>query len=191
MCIRTQYVAGTVTVMALLLTMTGCQGLNTTKQTTETRATANDITRVQAFWTDTVLQDNGHPIARGFAGRVHLYNRSSEESVQATGTITIFTFDDEKKTKKPQYTWEFDETQIVKIQKKTDLGWSYSFWIPWESGSDPKNCSVVVRYTSPKGRHIISPSARVRLPALPKNPDLQRSQQTDSTALRSSRSADR
>ena len=191
MCIRKQHVAGTMTVMALLLTMTGCQGINTTKQTTETRATANDVNRVQAFWTDTVLQDNGQPIARGFAGRVHLYNRSSEESVQATGTITIFTFDDDRKTKKPQYTWQFDETQIVKIQKKTDLGWSYSFWIPWDSGSAPQNCSVVVRYTSPKGRHIISPSARVRLPALPGNPDLQPSQQKNSTALRPSRSTGR
>jgi len=125
-------------------------------------------TRMTDFWTDTVLYQPGLPGVRGFGGRIMFYNDSSESPIMVDGTLTVFAYDESQgqvSYSAPDKKYIFTAEQLPKHYSKSELGPSYSFWLPWdEVGGPRKKICLIARFEPVKGHIIVSQPCRKVLP---------------------------
>jgi hypothetical protein len=153
--------------MLLLAWSAGCAGLEEIAPAASKEPPTGAVARIEALWKESVLEQMGRPVARGFSGRVYLFGREGDAPITAPGEIAVYTFDDGDASGEPTAIWRFSSEELKKVREKTMLGWSYALWIPWEAGTEEHDCTVIVRYRSPEGRVAASSPGRVRLPPLP------------------------
>jgi hypothetical protein len=124
--------------------------------------------RTTAFWTDSVLNQGGLPGVSGFGARVLFYGTDDETPIIVDGSLTVYGYDDtdghEHST--PARKFVFPAEYLEKHYSKSDLGHSYSIWIPWQEASGPqRQISLILRFESRKGGAIvISEMSRHTLP---------------------------
>ena len=111
--------------------------------------------RMIDLWTFTVMTQEGLPPVRGLGGRVMFYNDKEEEPVAADGAFTVFAFDEtdgEITYCSPDKKYVFTPEQLSKHYSKSELGHSYSFWLPWDEvgGPEQKIC-LIARFQPKKG----------------------------------------
>ncbi len=125
---------------------------------------------IAVVWTDTVLNTPGLPPVRGFGGRVMFFDRPSEEQVKVSGKLLIYAYDESDNgtiTNVPDRKYVFPASQLEKLYGKTDLGPSYSVWIPWDkAGGERKRISLLARFESDSGSVTISEMSRHLLPGV-------------------------
>jgi len=127
--------------------------------------------RIVDVWTDDVLHQSGQPSKRGFGGRFMFYNRESESPVKVEGALTVYLFDDRCEDPlrgKPIHKYIFPVEALEKHYSKSELGHSYSFWLPVdEVGGVERTLTVIARF-EPKvgGKVMAKPSTHV-LPGRP------------------------
>jgi len=162
----------------LLILMGGCAPLELSKgislslwqpkpQTPETMAD---------FWTEYLHRQGGQRTVRGFGGRVMFYGRTAGEPIVVDGTLTVYAFDDSKGEPNEQAAdkkYVFTREQLAKHYSKSELGHSYSFWLPWdEVGGDEKKITLITRFDDVGGKVVMSKPAKQTLfgvqPALEK-----------------------
>ncbi|WP_442511464.1 hypothetical protein SH528x_003145 [Novipirellula sp. SH528] len=121
--------------------------------------------KMAATWTpDTLVQTNRTP-TRGFGGRIFFYNEKSH-AVPVDGTLVVHGFDDqadssEKATKR----FEFTPEQFTRHFSQSDLGASYSIWVPWDAvGGDARRISLVASFKTQEGVTVQGVPATVMLP---------------------------
>lgn len=121
--------------------------------------------KLAVTWTpDTIIQTGRTP-TRGFGGRVFFYDDKSK-SVPVEGTLIVHGFDDSagndnSSTKR----FEFTPEQFTRHFSQSDLGASYSIWIPWDAiGGNQKRISLVTSFKSTSGRPIQGIPATMMLP---------------------------
>lgn len=128
-------------------------------------------TRMTDFWTDTVLYQPGLPGVRGFGGRIMFYNDSSESPIMVEGTLTVFAYDESRgqvSYSAPDKKYIFTPEQLPKHYSQSELGHSYSFWLPWdEVGGPRKKICLIARFEPLKGHMIVSQPCRKVLPGEP------------------------
>lgn len=128
-------------------------------------------TRMTDFWTDTVLYQPGLPGVRGFGGRIMFYNDSGETPIMVEGTLTVFAYDESRgqvSYSAPDKKYIFTPEQLPKHYSKSELGPSYSFWLPWdEVGGPRKKICLIARFEPVKGHMIVSSPCRKVLPGEP------------------------
>lgn len=128
-------------------------------------------TRMTDFWTDTVLYQPGLPGVRGFGGRIMFYNDASESPIMVEGTLTVFAYDESRgqvSYSAPDRKYIFTAEQLPKHYSKSELGHSYSFWLPWdEVGGPRKKICLIARFEPRKGHMIVSQPCRKVLPGEP------------------------
>ena len=120
--------------------------------------------KIVAIWTDTVLyQPNQQPV-RGFGGRLMFYEADKEQPVKADGAVVIYAFDEtdrDPNNAKPDRKYVFTPEQMPSHYSmakfgKSDLGHSYSVWLPWdEVGGLRKEISLVVRFEPKDGASVV------------------------------------
>ena len=116
--------------------------------------------RIVAVWTDTVMHHGvpGRTARRGFGGRLMFYGDRGDDSVKVDGTLVIYAFDENGRLPsdvKPDKKYVFTAEQLPKYYSKSDLGHSYSVWLPWgELGGQQKEISLIVRFL-PKGGPVV------------------------------------
>ena len=121
--------------------------------------------KIAATWTPDTLIQTGRTPTRGFGGRVFFYDERSRP-VPVEGTLTVHGFDDsaadlESGAKKFVFTPE----QFTRHFGQTDLGASYSVWIPWDAvGGDQKKISLVTSFQPAQGDTIQGVPATLLLP---------------------------
>ncbi len=112
---------------------------------------------------------------RGFGGRVMFYTRNQKESIKVEGTLTVYAFDDSKKhfqNSNPDRKYVFLPDQLEDHYSKSDIGHSYSIWIPWdEVGGDQKQISLIARFEPKEGTTIMTESSRKLLPGITRKHD--------------------
>jgi len=93
--------------------------------------------KVVAMWKDTILYraDQPQPV-RGFGGRLMFYGEKSEKPVKVEGTLTVYAFDEthsKKEDPRPTRKYVFTAEQFALHYSKSDIGHSYSVWLPWDA----------------------------------------------------------
>lgn len=127
--------------------------------------------RMVDVWTDDILHQAGQPSKRGFGGRFMFYNNESEEPIKVDGRLTVYLFDDrceDPLKEKPIHKFVFPIETFQKHYSKSDLGHSYSFWLPVdEVGGVEKRLTIIARFDPKVGAKVLSKPSTCVLPGRP------------------------
>jgi len=103
--------------------------------------------KMAVTWTPDTLMQTGRTTTRGFGGRIFFYDEKSR-AVPVEGTLIVHGFDEN--TSNPETAvkrYEFTPEQFTRHFSTTDLGASYSVWIPWDAvGGEPSRISLVASF---------------------------------------------
>jgi hypothetical protein len=168
--------------LLLLLTLvaTGCQSFNFSdrfdlKRKIPWKRDEKEIregvpTRIVATWTDAVLHRPGQA-ERGFGGRLYFYDNKGTDPIDVEGQLVVYAFDETNRDptdNRPSRRYVFPPGQFEQHRSESDLGVSYSVWLPWDGAQDgaPVDISLIARFEPPagKGNLITSDQTRQRLP---------------------------
>ena len=123
------------------------------------------------IWTDAVRHTPGQPAERGFGGRIMFFARKEGKPVAVDGTLTVYAFDADDKDLKhvaPLKKYVFPVDTLAKHYSKSELGHSYSFWLPWgETGGPEQRVSLIARFEPIGGPILMSQATRHLLPGMP------------------------
>ena len=116
--------------------------------------------RMTEVWTDAVLQQQGKPGVRGFGGRILFFTAANDEPVRVDGTLTVFVFDEVNQNPRnpvPERKFVFRREDLAKHYSKSELGHSYSVWLPWdEVGGPQRRLSLVTRFEPADGPVVLA-----------------------------------
>lgn len=121
--------------------------------------------KMAATWTPDTLTQTGRTPTRGFGGRIFFYNERSQP-VPVDGTLVVHGFDDSGETEERKLKrFEFTPEQFTRHFSQTDLGASYSVWLPWDAvGGDQRRISLVASFKTSEGEVVQGIPATVLLP---------------------------
>src|SRR5215471_323342 len=115
--------------------------------------------RLVGAWTDTVMTQPGQKPQRGFGGRVTFYDKEGKKPILVDGQLVVYTFDEagrQQTDNKPTRRYVFPGDQMPLHMSKSDMGASYSFWLPWDDVGGPKTeVSLICRF-EPKGGGVVT-----------------------------------
>lgn len=142
--------------------------------------------RMVPVWTHSVMNRAGQSSQRGFGGRVTFFGADNQTPVLVDGQLTVYAFDDENPdpdNPAPEKKFIFPRDRLASHQSESNLGPSYSFWLPWdEVGGPQRKLSLIGRFDDGEGRVILSQPASMMLPGKV-TPDRLKVTQTPATAL--------
>jgi hypothetical protein len=107
-------------------------------------------TQLAAIWTPDTLTMTGKPPTRGFGGRLYFYNADSK-AISVEGELIVHGYEESKILGKAQpgkreadKTFVFTKEQFSSHFSPSELGASYSVWIPWdgEEGIQREICLI-------------------------------------------------
>lgn len=127
-----------------------------------------DPDRIVATWVNTVRQTPGAPSERGFGGRLYFYDKGADP-IAVEGRLVVYAFDEsnrEATDHRPTRRYIFPADQLSKNMSVSDIGPSYSFWLPWGSAEEAStDVSLIARFEPIRGGGlVVSDQARQRLP---------------------------
>ncbi len=120
--------------------------------------------KMAVTWTPDIILRTGATPTRGFGGRIFFYDEKTrpvpvegELAVQAIRTLP----GEEPELKRYAFTPE----QFTKHYSNSDLGASYSIWIPWDAaGGEETKITLVPSFKTKAGRLLQGTSSVVNLP---------------------------
>ncbi|SMP58499.1 hypothetical protein SAMN06265222_10655 [Neorhodopirellula lusitana] len=121
--------------------------------------------KLAAVWSPETLTQAGRVPTRGFGGRVFFYDEKSRP-VPVEGTLVVHGFKEDHESEKPDVKrYEFTPEQFTKHFSSTDLGASYSVWIPWDAvGGRQERVALVASFKTATGKTLQGSSTTVLLP---------------------------
>ena len=124
--------------------------------------------RIVDVWSDGVLSEPGMPSVRGFGGRIMFYGSEDKKPVIVDGTFTVCAFDEADRDTGyavPEKKYVFLPEHLPKHYSKSELGHSYSFWLPWdEVGGPERRITLIARFEPKKGTPVLSKPCTKTLP---------------------------
>lgn len=128
--------------------------------------------KMAAIWSPAVYNEAGKPPTRGLGGRIYFYN-ANNNPIAVDGQLVVYAYDDsvpKQDTNTPDRKYVFTAEQFTQHLKPTELGASYSVWLPWDEAGKPQaEVSLVPIFTAANGQLTIGQSSRNTLPG-PKTP---------------------
>lgn len=170
--------------LALLMAASGCSMTkktgNATKPTTDWKSAFKKESskpgeygvpeRMAVIWTDSIASAGGVSSVRGFGGRVYFYDGAGDP-IRVDGEMSVYAFDDtdgEDKTM-PDRVYRFTREDFQKHFGETQLGPSYSIWLPWDKmGGDQKSIALLPMFKTAENQVVKSEQSLNFLPG--KNP---------------------
>jgi hypothetical protein len=167
--------------VALLLTTVGCttftknlQSANDTLpwnvEAAKTRKLDSTPVRIAAVWTHDIVNVPGSKPVQGFGGRIYFYNHE-QKAIKVDGELVVYTFDDTDASQQgvanrnPDRKFVFRADQLQTHLSDSELGPSYSFWIPWqEFGGEQRLISLVPVFMPIEGRNVTGHFSKTSLP---------------------------
>jgi hypothetical protein len=123
--------------------------------------------RMVVLWTPSILNEPGMPPTRGFGGRVYFYDENSE-TIPVEGQLVVYGYDENSPREgnaKADRKFVFPAEKIAQHFAPTDLGASYSIWVPWGQPTDPTTeVTLVSVLTSSSGTVVVDEGAKNNLP---------------------------
>ena len=167
--------------LTTLALTSGCQSLSSSTQALDDampwnteqaakRKHEENASRIVAIWTHDVLSTPTGGAVQGFGGRMYFYNRK-QEAVEVEGQLVVYAFDDtnnptaDHSNRQPNRKYVFRSDQLSSHLTESELGPSYSFWIPWQQLGEPgKKVSLVPVFIPDDGQIINGLFSKVTLP---------------------------
>lgn len=117
--------------------------------------------RLVVLWADDVMEQAGKPSTRGFGGRIYFYN-AEDKPVPVEGQLTVYGYDDtipkKGSQRNPDRKFVFTPEQFQSHFSESQIGPSYSVWIPWEDIDGPRrDISLVPVFITTSGKAIMGP----------------------------------
>src|SRR5690606_9283281 len=106
-----------------------------------------------AIWSDSVYQEPGKTPTRGFGGRLYFYNEKNEP-IRVEGSLLVYGFDDtvDQHSAVPSRKFAYTAEQFATHYSESELGPSYSVWIPWDAaGGEEAKIGLVPIFTAAGG----------------------------------------
>lgn len=126
--------------------------------------------RMVATWTNTVKHQPGVEAKRGFGGRVYFYDHDESEPIGVEGQFVVYAFDETDRRpddNSPTKRFVFPPEQVKLHESESEIGVSYSFWLPWDKGGTHTDISLMARFEPVKGGTlIVSDMSRQPLPGM-------------------------
>jgi len=124
--------------------------------------------KLVAIWSSSVINELGQKATRGLGGRIYFYN-DEHKPIKVDGDLIVYVYDDSapegKKRKEATRKFKFSHEELASRLSMTQIGPSYSLWIPWdEVGGDKTYLSMIPVFTDAKGQLVIGQQARHLLP---------------------------
>ncbi len=121
------------------------------------------------LWSEDTLIVPGKPITRGFGGRIYFYNDRSQ-AVSVDGELSVYGFDDSMRGNvdvPPEHAdkrFKFTAEQFTTHFSQSELGASYSIWIPWDiEGGPQKEITLIPTFVTKSGKIVRGDSSKVTL----------------------------
>lgn len=166
----------------LVISSTGCSTLTTAKDTNRNKKDASwsffkkkEYQLPQSMnvtWTYDIFTKEGKPPTRGFGGRLYFYNERSQ-AIPVDGELTVFGFDDTDRShdgssmESADKKFRFTAEQFTTHFSESQLGASYSIWIPWDAAPGTrKKIMLIPTFKTTDGRVIRGNAATVLLPGV-------------------------
>ena len=128
------------------------------------------------IWKDTVYSSLQGGATRGFGGRIYFYDAQGKP-IRVDGDLHIYGFDDSSETfdkSKPDRKLTYRRSELQGHFSETDLGPSYSIWVPWDAvGGYRKTVSLLPIFKPVDGGICQGGMDLVVLPGLPTEEDLE------------------
>lgn len=128
--------------------------------------------KLAATWTPDTLTQTGRVPTRGFGARVFFYDEKSRP-VPVEGTLVVHGFDENKSGPNGEPSvkrYEFTPEQFTRHFSQSDLGASYSVWIPWDAIGGPQTrISLVASFSTAEGKMVQGTPSTVLLPGAKDN----------------------
>jgi hypothetical protein len=129
-----------------------------------------------AIWTEDTLIQPGKPYTRGFGGRIYFYNEKSQ-AIPVEGELMVYGFEDKSGDlakgswpSDPQLAsqdtkrFRFTPEQFTQHFSESQLGASYSVWIPWDVvGGPQKKIILCPMFISKAGRMVRGETSKLSL----------------------------
>src|SRR3954453_48789 len=115
--------------------------------------------RIVCTWSDTVMSQPGTKPQRGFGGRIMFYEKDEKQPILVDGQLVVYAFDETGRAptdNKPTRRYVFPADQIPLHMSKSDLGASYSFWLPWDEAGGPRTEVGLICRFEPKGGAVVT-----------------------------------
>jgi hypothetical protein len=105
--------------------------------------------KMAVTWTPDTLVQTGRTPTRGFGGRIFFYDDKAH-AVPVEGTLVVHGFDETATQEKDRVKrFEFTPEQFTQHYSQSDLGASYSVWVPWDAvGGEQERISLVTSFQS-------------------------------------------
>lgn len=121
-------------------------------------------------WSNDVLTLPGKPPTRGFGGRFYFYNERSQ-AIPVDGELVVYAFDDTDSKHRPEdldradKIFRFPAEQFTNHFSESDLGASYSVWIPWDAAHGKQKRIMLIPTFKTKDERLVRGSpATLNLP---------------------------
>jgi hypothetical protein len=123
--------------------------------------------RLVVVWSPAVLNSPGQKPTRGFGGRIYFYD-AHNKAVPVEGQLVVYGYDDtspRRDSKSPDRKFAFTPEQFTEHYSPTELGASYSVWVPWDEVGGPQaEISLVPIFTATSGQLVMGQSSKNLLP---------------------------
>jgi hypothetical protein len=123
--------------------------------------------RMAVIWSPALLNTSGKKPTRGFGGRIYFYD-AANKAVPVEGQLVVYGYDDSKihtEGKSPDRKYAFTPEQFTTHFSETELGASYSVWLPWDEVGGPQmDISLVPIFTATSGQLVVGESSKNLLP---------------------------
>ncbi len=139
-------------------------------ETAKMRKLDSTPVRIAAVWTHDIVNVPGSKPVQGFGGRIYFYNHE-QKAIKVDGELVVYTFDDTDASQQgvanrnPDRKFVFRADQLQTHLSDSELGPSYSFWIPWqEFGGEQRLVSLVPVFMPIEGRSVTGHFSKTSLP---------------------------
>jgi len=123
--------------------------------------------RMAILWSPAMYNEVGKPATRGFGGRAYFYD-ARNKPIAVEGQLVVYAYTNDKAnidSRVPDRKFAFTPEQFTQHYSPTEMGASYSIWIPWDAVGQPQaDVSLVPIFTSSSGALVMGQPSRNMLP---------------------------
>src|SRR6266850_3377671 len=114
--------------------------------------------KMAVIWSPAVLNQVGESSTRGFGARIYFYD-AKNRAIPVEGQLVVYAYNDDQpgsENRPPERKFAFTPEQFTNHYSPTELGASYSIWIPWDHVGRPQTqLSLIPIFTSSSGQLVI------------------------------------